>query len=106
MAQGQPQLTEVQKKEVFRLFNIFRNWAGNLSAYSPDDLKTMLYLLIQEIVAQETLDLDDELERQRAAINEIRVKLGMPMMPDEEELDEEDEVEEGEEDEEDSDEGG
>jgi outer membrane biosynthesis protein TonB len=64
------QLNDAQKKEFHRLFNIYRNWSENLPAFPEDDLKHMLFELLQEIVASETADLEER-------VSVIEAKLGI-----------------------------
>lgn len=89
-AQPRVRLTDEQKVEVRKLYNIYQNWADNLSLYAEDDLKLMLYVLLQEIVASETMDLEER-------VDAIEKKLGI-VVGEEGEDEEGDNDEEGEED--------
>jgi len=91
------QLSEQDKKEIVQLFNIYRNWKLNLHRYTEEDLMRMQYDLTRETIAAETVDLDEKMEVLREALNEVREKVGLAPVADEDEEDDEEDEEVGEE---------
>jgi hypothetical protein len=89
------QLSEQDKKVILQLFNIYRNWKMNLHKYTEEDLMRMQYDLTREVIAAETIDLDDKIEVMRDALNEVREKVGLAPITDDEDEEDEDEEDEG-----------
>jgi hypothetical protein len=87
-------LSEQDKKTILRLFTIYREWKMHLHEYTEEDLMRMQYDLTREVIAAETIDLDEKVEVLREALNEVREKVGLsPVADDDGEDDEEDEEE-------------
>lgn len=67
----------------------------NLHKYTEEDLMRMQYDLTREVIAAETIDLDDKIEVMRDALNEVREKVGLAPITDDEDEEDEDEEDEG-----------